>query len=33
MLAPKGYGSGLAFAVVREELAEADRGAEDDDDL
>ena len=33
MLARKGYGSGLAFGVVREELAEADRGAEDDDDL
>ena len=33
MLARKGYGSGLAFVVVREELAEADRGAEDDDDL
>ena len=30
MLARKGYGSGLAFAVVREELAEAGRGADDD---
>lgn len=30
MLARKGYGSGLAFAVVREELAEAGRGVDDD---
>ncbi|WP_232675960.1 regulatory protein RecX [Nocardioides sp. R-C-SC26] len=29
MLARKGYGSGLAFAVVREELAAADRVAPD----
>jgi regulatory protein len=30
MLARKGYGSGLAFAVVREELAAADRDVPDD---
>ncbi|GAA2144376.1 hypothetical protein GCM10009844_17860 [Nocardioides koreensis] len=30
MLARKGYGSGLAFAVVREELAEAGRDADGD---
>ena len=32
MLARKGYGSGLAFAVVREELATSGRGADDDID-
>jgi regulatory protein len=32
MLARKGYGSGLAFAVVRDELAGAGRDADDDAD-
>ncbi|MGB0102157.1 MAG: RecX family transcriptional regulator, partial [Nocardioides sp.] len=31
MLARKGYGSGLAFAVVRDELARARRQCADDD--
>ena len=30
MLARKGYGSSLAFSVVREELAASDRGSADD---